>query len=101
MSKTKSFADYLKKRLDKKEITEIEKQASLECKALAELQHDVSTMLIKYMADEDIGFNEVVRRLHVSPTQANKIIKGEANLTLISIAHIAALLQKKPKLVFV
>jgi len=58
------------------------------------------TRSIQCMADEEIAFNEIVRRLQISPTQANKILKGEANLTLNSIAHVAALLNKQPKIVF-
>jgi len=100
MSKTKSFSKYLAKRLDKNEIAEIEKQAAFEHKALEELQHNIASVFIQYMADEEIGFNEIVRRLQISPTQANKILKGEANLTLNSIAHVAALLNKQPKIVF-
>ena len=100
MSKTKSFSDYLAKRLDKKEIAEIKKQVALEHKGLEELQRNIASVFTQYMADKNVGFNEIVRRLQISPTQANKILKGEANLTLNSIAHIAALLNKRPKIVF-
>ena len=51
------------------------------------------------MAQEEIGFNELVHRLDVSPTQISKIQKGEANLTLASLAHIFALLNRQPHLV--
>ena len=100
MSKTKSFSQYLEKRLDKKEIAEIEKQAALERESLEELQNNIALVFIQYMEEEKIGFNEVVRRLQISPTQANKILKGEANLTLNSIAHLAALLNKRPTIIF-
>ena len=52
------------------------------------------------MAKEHIGFNELVRRLGVSPTQVKKIQNGGSNLTLASIAHISAFLKRRPKLVF-
>ena len=97
--KTKSFQSYLKKRLDKKEIAEIEEQAGLEKRALQKLQEDISKAVADYMAKEDIGFNELVRRLGASPTQVSKIQKGEANLTIASLAHIFALLKKQPHLV--
>ena len=48
------------------------------------------------MTQENIGFNELVRRLGISPTQVSKIQKGEANLTLTSIAHIFSLLNRMP-----
>src|SRR5580704_9118964 len=97
--KAKSFQQYLEKRLDKTEIAEIEKLAKLEMEFLQSLQEDISKAVVKYMADEQIGFNELVRRLNISPTQASKIQSGEANLTLATIAHIFALLKLRPHLV--
>lgn len=52
------------------------------------------------MAEKNIGFNELVRRLDVSPAQVAKIQKGEANLTLASLAHLAALFNKQPHIIF-
>lgn len=98
--KLKSFDDYLKTRLDPQEIAQIKKQAKIEFEALKLLQHDVAVAVTKYMEDEGVGFNEMVRRLGISPTQARKIAKGEANLTFSSLAHLAGLLGKKPHLVF-
>ncbi len=97
--KTKKFQQYLEKRLEKSEIAEIEKVAKLEVEFLKSLQEDVSKAVAKYMADENIGFNELVRRLNISPTQASNIQRGRANLTLATIAHIFALLKMKPHLV--
>jgi transcriptional regulator with XRE-family HTH domain len=96
--KTKNFQAYLKKRLDKKEIAEIEERANLEKQALQRLQDDISKAVSNYMAKENIGFNELVRRLDISPSQVSKIQKGEANLTIASLAHIFALLKKQPHL---
>ena len=98
--KLKKFDDYLKKRLDKAEISSIEQQASLEAESLLSLQEDVSKAVANYMAEKDIGFNELVCRLDTSSSQVLKIQKGEANLTLASIAHLAALLNKEPHIVF-
>jgi transcriptional regulator with XRE-family HTH domain len=96
----KKFQDYLEKRLDKAEISQIEAQAKSEFEFLKALQDDVSKAVAQYMAQESIGFNELVRRLGVSPSQLTKIQKGEANVTLASLAHFAALLGKKPKISF-
>lgn len=63
------------------------------------LQDDISGAIAEYMAKEKIGFNELVRRLDVSPAQVSKIQKGEANLTIASLAHIFALLGKQPHLI--
>jgi transcriptional regulator with XRE-family HTH domain len=97
--KTKSFQDYLEKRLDKSEIAEIERIAKLEMEFLKSLQEDVSRAVVKYMAEQDIGFNELVRRLNISPTQVANIQNGRSNLTLATIAHVFALLKMKPHLV--
>ena len=97
--KTKNFQQYLEKRLDKSEINEIEKLAALEMEFLKSLQNDVSTAVLNYMEEEEIGFNELVRRLNISPTQASNIQNGRANLTLATIAHIFALLKMRPNIV--
>lgn len=98
--KLKNFKDYLVERLDPKEIAQIEKQAKLEFQALISLQADISKVVVQYMIDEGIGFNELVRRLKMSSSQVIKIQKKEANLTLATIAHIGALLKKQPHIIF-
>lgn len=97
--KAKSFQQYLEKRLDASEIAEIEKLAALEMEFFRSLQEDVSSAVANYMTKENIGFNELVRRLNISPTQASNIQSGRANLTLATIAHIFALLKMRPHLV--
>lgn len=98
--KIKNFHDYLKKRLNKEEIEQIELQAKMELQVLQTLQNDVAKALNKYMEKNGIGFNELVRLLDASPTQIAKIQKGQANLTLSSIAHISALIGQEPHLIF-
>lgn len=97
--KTKSFQTYLEKRLDESEIKEIEKIAKLEKEFLQSLQKDISKAVAGYMIKEEIGFNELVRRLDLSPSQLSKIQNGKANLTLATIAHLFALLKMRPHLV--
>lgn len=98
--KLKSFQKYLEKRLNKEEIAEIERQALLEKKSLEKMQRDIARALESYMEKNDIGFNDLVRKLDVSPTHITKIQKGKANLTLSSIAHLFAALGQEPHLVF-
>ncbi len=98
--KLKKFDDYLKKRLNSEEIAQIEHQAAIEFESLKALQVDVAQFIAKHMVETKIGFNELVRRLDVSPTQIAKIQKGEANLTLSSLAHLAALFNKRPHITF-
>jgi plasmid maintenance system antidote protein VapI len=66
-------------------------------KTLKMLQEDISKAVIHYMSENGVGFNELVRKLGKSPTQVSKIIKGEANLTLATVAQI--LMGHKPHLV--
>ena len=61
--KTKSFQQYLDKRLDKTEIADIEKFAALEMGFLQSLQEDISRAVAKYMREEQIGFNELEYKL--------------------------------------
>lgn len=95
--KTKSFKKYLESRLNKEEIAEIKEQAHLEIKILKSIQSSISEALNDYMKKQRIGFNELVRRLDSSPTHIAKIQRGEANLTVSSLAHLLALLGKEPK----
>jgi len=66
-------------------------------RALAE---DVSREIAAYMAREGIGFNELTRRLAVSPATTSKLMRGSGNITLETIAQISELLGKKPSLAF-
>ena len=98
--KLKNFRDLLEQKLGKKRIAELEQQVELETKALQALQKNVQDALNTYMEQNEVGFNEVVRRLNSTPTQVAKIQKGKANLTLASLAHLSALLGKEPTLTF-
>lgn len=98
--KTKSFQAYLEKRLNKNEIAEIEQQAELEIRMLKSFQQMIADMTSEFMEKNNLGFNDLVRRLNSSPSQVAKIQKGEANLTLSSLAHLFALMGKDPKDVF-
>jgi hypothetical protein len=98
--KTKSFQEYLEQRLDKAEIIEIEEQAELEIRILLSIQKAIADTMNEYMEKNKIGFNELVRKLDWSPTKIAKIQRGEANLTLASLAHLFALLGKEPQEVF-
>jgi antitoxin component HigA of HigAB toxin-antitoxin module len=93
--KTKSFKQYLEKRLNKSEINEIEKAAKVEFEILSTLQQEVANDVIRYMDKKKMGFNDLVRQLGKSPTQVSHIIKGDANLTMTTIAQLYALMGKK------
>lgn len=69
------------------------------CASLKALQVDVAQFITKHMVETQMGFNELVRRLDVT-TQIANIQKGEAHLTLSSLAHLAALFNKGPHIIF-
>jgi len=98
--KLKNFQDLVKKRFSKDEMAEIERQAKSEAQALRSLQEEVKRAVDEYIKSNKIGFNEMVRRLNSNPTQLAKIQKGQANLTLASLAHLSALLGREPTLLF-
>lgn len=98
--KLKNFRDLIDERFSKDEIAEIKARATLEVKVLRSLQEGVKKIIDDYMEKNKIGFNEVVRRLNSNATQVAKIQRGQANLTLASLAHISALLGQEPILVF-
>jgi DNA-binding protein H-NS len=98
--KTKSFYDLIKTKLSQEQLDEVERQAQLEVAILRSIQKVLSDTMAEYMKKNKVGFNEVVRRLSTSPSQAAKIQRGEANLTLASFAHFLALMGKEPKDVF-
>ncbi len=100
MKNTKSWDAYRKTRLTKKEIAEIDREAALEARILRSFQHIITKTVNDYMKKEGIGFNELVRRLAISPSHAIKIKKGQANLTLASLAHLFASIGKAPKDLF-
>lgn len=98
--KLKNFKDLAEECLTKQEIAEIEEQAKFELQALQSLKDDLKKAMNDYMEKNKVGFNELVRRLNSNPRQVTKIQQGKANLTLASIAHIAALLGQEPTIVF-
>lgn len=98
--KTKSFNAYLEKRLNKDEIADIKKQAQLEVRIFKSLQKLIAETMDDYMKKNKIGFNELVRVLGSSPSHVAKIQRGEANITLSTLAHLLALMGKDPKDLF-
>ncbi len=99
----KQFDDYddvRRTRLSAKEIAARDAEVEREVEALKSMQETISAALARYMSDEEIGINELTRRLQTSSRQTSRIMKGEANITLATLAEVAALIGVKPKIVF-
>lgn len=100
VEKFKSFESFLEEKLDAHELSALEADVDLELKALDEMRESISREITAYMAQEKIGFNELTRRIGSSSRQISRMLKGEANLTLASIAELAVLMKKTPKITF-
>lgn len=95
----KNFDDYLESRLSKKKIKEVERDAKMEYETMIALKQDISNAMNEYISEHHLGFNDVVQRLGKSPSQVSKIIKGEGNFTLATIAQLYAFMGKKAHIV--
>lgn len=82
------------------DLAEMRAEVDEEARQMFLMQEDLSRAVAEYMAREHIGFNEMLRRLRVSPRQLQKIIKGSGNLTLGSISRVAVLMGKRARIVF-
>ena len=97
------FEDYneiRKRRLSSEEMAAVDSEVKREVEALKSMQEAISAALARYMADEEIGINELTRRLKTSSRQTSRIMKGEANITLATLAEVAAIMGAKPKIIF-
>ncbi len=98
--KFKSFDAFLEKKIGKEEKASLEKEAENYLLVLKEMQDVISAEVAKYMAKEGIGFNEMTRRMDTSSRQTTRIIKGEANITLETLAELAFVIGKHPHITF-
>jgi hypothetical protein len=80
------FGDFL----TPEEIAATDNIADAEMKVLKSLLEDVSAFAADVMAEEGLGFRAFARKHGLSLSMASKIVKGNGNLTLETIAHIAA-----------
>ena len=98
-----SFDDYneiRRSRLNADEIKKIDIEAHAELDALAAMQESLTREIAAYMAKEDIGIVELTKRLQTSSRQTSRIMKGEANVTLATLAEVAIYIGKVPRIVF-
>lgn len=70
-------------------------------RVMQNLAAQVSKVLAQYMIRESIGFNELERRLQMSSATVAKLLRGQSNITLDTIAALALVLEQEPRLLFV
>lgn len=95
-----NFQDLLDERFTKEELAEIDREVELELAALKALQQSVKELFENYMKQNNLGFNDLVKKLDSTPKQVSRIQKGQANLTLASLAMLSAKLGQKPVISF-
>jgi hypothetical protein len=103
LSEIENFEDYndIRKELfTPQEIVELDAAAGLKIDAIKSMQDSISGAVAAYMAKEGIGFNELTRRLDVSTRITSKLVKGNSNLSMGTIAHLSAMIGKKPRIIF-
>ena len=86
--------------LSNDEIATADAEADAEMKVLKALLEDVSAFATGVMAEEGLGFRAFARKHGLSLSMASKIVKGSGNLTLETIAHIAAQHGRRASLTF-
>lgn len=93
---TRKFEDLAREILDENQIKASRKKVKLEIETMKAISSEIKHAMI----EEHIGFNELVKKLNTSPTQINKVLKGNANLTLSSLFKICSALKIKPVIKF-
>jgi len=97
--KLATLSDFLEQNYSKDEVEQIRAEAQLEFSQLKLLQADVTNIVLQFMSSENIGFNEMVRRFQLSPSLLAKLQRGEGNITLATLAHIASATGSKIRIV--
>ncbi len=92
--------DVEKEIFTKEEISEIHKHARQRAAIRRKLASHLSKVIADYMANEEIGFNEFQRRLGISSATLAKLIHGDGNVTLETIAIVSDIIGVVPELSF-
>lgn len=98
--KFESYEDIRRQLMTAKEIASQNAEVEREIDALRSMQDSVTKAVAGFMTANDIGFNELTRRLKTSTRQSSKILKGEANITLATLAELASVMGKKARIIF-
>lgn len=100
LEKHPALDDVLSELYSPEELIEINAAAEARSLLRRRLADQVSKALAEYMAKEQIGFNELDRRLQMSSATTSKLLKGEANITLETIATVCSKIGVIPNLTF-
>jgi hypothetical protein len=95
-----TYESVRRERLSPRERAAQNRLIEAEARALNSLQAAISKQIDAFMKSEGIGINELTRRLRTSSRQTSRIMKGQANITLATLAALGAVMNKKPKVEF-
>ena len=98
LARFQSLDDVEKEVFSPEECDDIHRRATRRAEIRRALSETISKSVAEYMAREHIGFNELTRRLHMSSATTAKILRGDANLTLDTLAAVAVVLGLTPSL---
>jgi len=93
--KIKTYETELAARLDTKEIEWLKQKNKVEQEVFAEFKKQIAGELKLYIKENKLGINETARKIRITFSQLDKILKGQANLTAHTLAKLAAAMDKK------
>ena len=100
LAQFEDYEDVRRELLSPRQIQKNETEAALEIAALRSMQDCLSREIAAYMSAHGLGFVEFTKQLGTSTRQTSRILKGEANVTLATLAEVAVHIGKVPKIVF-
>jgi hypothetical protein len=86
--------------LSKEEVLSADAEAEAESKVLFEMLDDVSRMVVQIMQKKNLSFRAFAKENELSLSMATKIIKGNGNITLATLAGVASKNGMKVKIGF-
>jgi hypothetical protein len=101
MIKTEPFDKLLQQIFSKKEISEIKKQAALECAYLRQFQKIIADALEEYLAKNNATIQDLAQEIGWSKYKINKFKNGEYNFTIPDVSCLLATIEKNPKDIFI
>ncbi len=89
----------LENSIEKQYITPENAQADFELEALKMLQRDISIEIVSFMSENSINLEQLASKLNEDQITVYKMIKGDANINLKTIAKLYTLLGKEARIV--
>lgn len=88
-----SASNIFDKDFSQKELDQINSEVAAELRSIDSLQKSLSEAVVTYKISNNIGFNELCRRMEISDRVASKLLNGE-NVSFQTIAKVGKVLGK-------